>query len=106
MFGFSLGEVLFLGVLALIVIGPKQLPEVARHVGRFLNDLKRATEGFTDDIKKQAKIDFDFENRPRRRDDPEPPPPAALTTDSSNASSSPAENVVAPHEPAKDDKKS
>lgn len=75
MFGFSLGEVLFLGVLALIVIGPKQLPEVARHVGRFLNDLKRATEGFTDDIKKQAKIDFDFDSRPRTRTEHPPEGP-------------------------------
>lgn len=71
MFGLSLGEVLILGVIALIVIGPKQLPEVARNIGRFLNDLKRATEGFTDDIKQQVKMDFDL--KPRLKD----PPPAA-----------------------------
>lgn len=72
MFGLSLGEVLILGVMALIIIGPKQLPEVARNVGRFLNDLKRATEGFTDDIRDQVKMDFDL--KPRLKD---PPPPAA-----------------------------
>jgi sec-independent protein translocase protein TatB len=71
MFGMSLGEVLFIGVLALLVIGPKQLPEVARHIGRFLNDLRNATSGFTDEIKKQAKIDFDL-NKPLS------PPPTPL----------------------------
>lgn len=40
-------EMLVLGVIALLVIGPKQLPEVARVVGRTLNELKRATGDFT-----------------------------------------------------------
>lgn len=63
MFGLSFGEMLVLGVMALILIGPKQLPEVARNVGRFLNDLKRATEGLTDDLKKQAKVEFDLHDK-------------------------------------------
>lgn len=75
MFGLSLGEVLFLGIIALIVIGPKQLPELARNLGRFLNELKRATDGFTTDLKDQAKIDFDLHPRPRRFD---PPPDLAV----------------------------
>lgn len=60
MFGFSFGEILFLGLLALIVIGPKQLPEVARNVARFINDLKRSTQGLTDELKLNAKVDFDI----------------------------------------------
>lgn len=32
-----------LGVIALLVIGPKQLPELARTLGRIINDFKRAT---------------------------------------------------------------
>lgn len=42
---------LFLGVLALLLIGPKQLPEVARTIGRVLNELKRSTAVLTDEIK-------------------------------------------------------
>ncbi len=41
MFGLGWSETVFLFVLALIVIGPKQLPEVAKTVGRFINELKR-----------------------------------------------------------------
>ena len=33
-----------IGVIALLVIGPKQLPEVARVVGRLFGEVKKATE--------------------------------------------------------------
>lgn len=43
MFNFGFSELLLLGAIALLVIGPKQLPEVARALARTLNELKRAT---------------------------------------------------------------
>lgn len=61
MFGLGMGEILVLAVLGLILIGPDQLPELARTIGRFINDLKRSTEGLTDDLKKQARADLDFD---------------------------------------------
>ena len=60
MLGLSFGEILFIGILALIVIGPKQLPEVARNVARFINDLKRSTESFTQEIRDQARVDLNL----------------------------------------------
>jgi sec-independent protein translocase protein TatB len=68
MFGLGMSEIIFLGVLALIVIGPKELPELARTLGRFLNELKRSTSTLTDDFKQQtgfdklSKLDY-FEDR-------------------------------------------
>lgn len=59
MFGFSFGEMLLLGALALIIIGPKQLPEVARQVGRILNEIKRTAGGFMDEFK-QAGLHNDY----------------------------------------------
>ncbi|MES2964614.1 MAG: twin-arginine translocase TatA/TatE family subunit [Bdellovibrionota bacterium] len=47
MFDIGFSEMLLLAAIALIAIGPKQLPEVARTVGRLLNDLKRATGDLT-----------------------------------------------------------
>ena len=44
MFSLGFGEVLVIGVVALLVIGPKQLPEVAKVVGRLFGEFKRATE--------------------------------------------------------------
>jgi len=44
MFNIGFSELLIIAALALIFIGPKQLPEVARAVGKFLNELKRASD--------------------------------------------------------------
>lgn len=62
----SLPEIIFLAVLALVVIGPKQLPEVARTLGRVLNELRRASSSLTDELRQQVKID------PIRLEDPKP----------------------------------
>jgi len=42
--GFS--ETIFLFLLALLIFGPKRLPEIARQVGKFVNELKRASSEF------------------------------------------------------------
>jgi Tat protein translocase TatB subunit len=47
MFDIGFGEMLVIAALALILIGPKQLPEVARTLGRLMNEFKRATGEFT-----------------------------------------------------------
>jgi sec-independent protein translocase protein TatB len=47
MFDIGFSEMLLLAAIALIAIGPKQLPEVARTVGRLLNELRRATGDLT-----------------------------------------------------------
>ena len=50
MFNLGFTELLLLGLIALIFIGPNQLPEVARTVGRLLNEWKRATNDFQNTI--------------------------------------------------------
>lgn len=47
MFGFGFVEIMLIAVLALIFIGPKQLPEVARVIARLMNEWKRVTSEFT-----------------------------------------------------------
>lgn len=47
---------LILAIIALIVIPPDKLPEVARQLARFLNDLKRNTAGIWDDLKEDAML--------------------------------------------------
>jgi sec-independent protein translocase protein TatB len=42
--GFS--ETIFLFLLALLIFGPKKLPEIARQVGKALNEFKRASNEF------------------------------------------------------------
>ena len=43
MFNLGVTEMILLGVIGLIVIGPKQLPELARTVAKMLNEFKRST---------------------------------------------------------------
>jgi sec-independent protein translocase protein TatB len=43
-------EMIAVAAIALVAIGPKQLPEVARTLGRMLNELKRTTGDFTRSI--------------------------------------------------------
>ena len=42
----SLSEVLFLGLLGLVVFGPKKLVEIGQHVGQALAAFKKATGEF------------------------------------------------------------
>lgn len=44
MFGMGLGEILVIGIVALLFIGPQQLPQVARVVGRLFGEIRKATE--------------------------------------------------------------
>ena len=44
MFGIGFPELLLILAIALIVIGPKRLPDVARALGRGLGEFKRATD--------------------------------------------------------------
>src|SRR5262250_9109 len=50
MFGIGVPELLVIMVVALVVLGPKRLPEVARALGKGLAELRRATSGFTEEL--------------------------------------------------------
>lgn len=45
MFNIGFSEMLLIAAMALIFIGPKDLPQIARTLGRFLNELRRASDG-------------------------------------------------------------
>jgi sec-independent protein translocase protein TatB len=55
MFGLGFSEIIVIGVLALILLGPEQLPDLARTLGRFINDLKRTSDNLKDEFE-QANI--------------------------------------------------
>jgi sec-independent protein translocase protein TatA len=43
-------EWIFIGILALILFGPKKIPEIARGLGKALGELQRAKEDFHREI--------------------------------------------------------
>ncbi|MBZ5667806.1 MAG: twin-arginine translocase TatA/TatE family subunit [Acidobacteriia bacterium] len=51
-FGFS-GEMFFIFFLALILFGPKKMPEIGRQVARFINEFRRASNEFRSQIESE-----------------------------------------------------
>jgi sec-independent protein translocase protein TatB len=49
----SFSETIFLFFLALIIFGPKKLPEIARQVGKFMNEFRRASNEFKSQIEQE-----------------------------------------------------
>ena len=63
MFGLGLQELLVILVIALLVVGPKRLPEIARTLGRSFAEFRRTSEEI------RASLDVDFreeESHPQR----------------------------------------
>jgi sec-independent protein translocase protein TatB len=61
-FDLSLWKLLVLGVLALIIFGPDQLPKIAGQAGRALRDLRRIAENAKSDLQEGLGPEFrDFD---------------------------------------------
>jgi sec-independent protein translocase protein TatB len=75
----SIGETIFLFLLALLVFGPKKLPEIARQVGKVLNEFRKASNEFRTQI--EAEIShIDAEHNSRKVLPASEPPGGAVTT--------------------------
>jgi sec-independent protein translocase protein TatB len=104
-FGFS-GEMIFIFFLALILFGPKKMPEIGRQVARFLNEFRRASNEFRSQIESEINS-LDTGASPRQQILPplqaplgslanrifNPPPPEKL--EAAEAAAAEAESVKA-----------
>jgi Tat protein translocase TatB subunit len=76
MFGIGMPELLVILVVALVVLGPRRLPELARTLGKAMAEFRRSTTEIMDELH-TAQLD---DARPKRRAQaPEPTVPAGPT---------------------------
>jgi sec-independent protein translocase protein TatB len=115
MFDFSWGELVVIGAVALIVIGPKELPTVLRTLGQWMTKIRRMASEFQGQFQEamreaemadlKREIDtatrgfgshfddpFDETNRPKP-DSPKPDSSTATAPDSTVSATLPAEPV-------------
>jgi sec-independent protein translocase protein TatB len=78
----SFGETIFLFLLALLVFGPKKLPEIARQVGKVLNEFRKASNEFRSQIEAEiSHLDADDQHSRKVLSASEPPGGALATLD-------------------------
>lgn len=65
MFGIGMPEMILILAIALIVIGPKKLPDLAKSLGRAMNEFKKATR----EIKESIDIEDDLKDVKKSLDD-------------------------------------
>lgn len=95
MFGIGTPELLVILVVALIVVGPKRLPEIARALGKGLAELRRATSGLTEELHNAGILLEEEARAATAKKPPAPPPaePAAAAVPSTTAPTAAAETA-------------
>jgi sec-independent protein translocase protein TatB len=65
MFGLGFGEIVIILVLALVLLGPQKLPEVAKQLGKGLRDFKKATDDLKGQFERELYAEESKAARPR-----------------------------------------
>ncbi len=88
----GMSEMLFIFLLALVVFGPKKLPELARQLGKIMAEFKRATNDFKYQIENEIEqLEYQQRNEEREKSRAQqlvdgeltilpPPPPGSVSS--------------------------
>lgn len=66
MFGIGMPELAVILVVALIVLGPKRLPEVARQLGRAMAEFRRQSNDLMEEFQTSTRVEEEEARRARR----------------------------------------
>ena len=64
MFGIGGEELIIIGLLFLVIFGPSKLPQMARDLGRFVNEARRSVDEFKGELMLD---DEDEDRRPKHK---------------------------------------
>ncbi len=86
----GLPEMIFIFLLALIIFGPKKLPEIGRQIGKFMAEFKRASNDFKAQIEGEIR-NLELEETAKREPTPQilPPEGSIATSAAAVAESAP-----------------
>jgi Tat protein translocase TatB subunit len=102
MFGIGMPELLLILALALIVIGPKKLPDIARALGRGLAEFRRATDELKHTFHEESRAS---ETRDKLLRDGKIQPPGASPDPYSEEQKAPVPDAPEPRKPDDSDSK-
>jgi TatA/E family protein of Tat protein translocase len=60
-------ELILIGAIALIVFGPKKLPQMAKTVGKAMKEFRKATDEFKETWEREANIDDLIKDEPNKK---------------------------------------
>ena len=86
MFG-SIGmpELIIIFVIALIIFGPRKLPELGRSLGKSINEFKRASNELRNSLEEEIRVDEQREAAKKSADTAAAPAQAAPTVEGTQA---------------------
>ncbi|MEX0803741.1 MAG: twin-arginine translocase TatA/TatE family subunit [Candidatus Binatia bacterium] len=91
MFGIGMPELLLILALALIVLGPKKLPELARALGKGMAEFRRATDELKDEFRQLDNDALESPPTVTEKNDPALAKPAEPSTTPSTPATDPSE---------------
>jgi len=88
MFGIGMPELLVILVVALVVLGPNRLPELARTLGKAMAEFRRQSTDIMDEFQNQVRLEEDTTRRAKAK--PPTPTPTPTASGGTPPPSSPA----------------
>jgi TatA/E family protein of Tat protein translocase len=89
----GLPEMIFIFLVALLIFGPRKLPEIGRQIGKAMNEFKKASNEFKAQIEGEMR-NLELEEQAKRE-----PAPQILPPEGSVAQGASSAEAVARHDP-------
>ncbi len=70
-------DILFIMLLALVIFGPKKLPEIARQIGKWTLQFRRMSNEFRSQLEGEL-LKIEMEDREKKPQAPSAPPPVIV----------------------------